>query len=87
MKKQMKILVAPNAFKDCLSGFEVASAIERGIRRVAPNADVVKCPVADGGDGFLDVLEQSLNCTRIYHQVNNPLFKCINAEFLYLREQ
>lgn len=83
----MKILVAPNSFKDSLNGIEVASAIERGIRRVVPDATVIKCPVADGGDGLIDVLAQSINCNKISHQVSDPLFRCINSEFLYLSDK
>lgn len=83
----MKILVSPNSFKDCLNGFEVASAIEIGIRRVIPDADVIKCPVADGGDGLLEVLEQSMDCRRISQQVNDPLFRKIDSDFIYLPDK
>lgn len=47
----MRVLVAPDKFKGCLSAAEVALAVAAGVSDVAPEADVVRVPVADGGDG------------------------------------
>jgi len=52
----MKIIVAPQAFKGSLTAFEIAQAMQDGIVRVFPEAVVDKVPVADGGDGTLDIL-------------------------------
>ncbi|MCZ6891555.1 MAG: glycerate kinase [Chloroflexi bacterium] len=52
----MNILLAPQAFKGSLSGMEAAKAMAEGVRRAAPDAETVLLPVADGGDGTLDVL-------------------------------
>jgi len=52
----MKIVIAPQAFKGGLRGMEVARAMEEGVRRVYPDAEAVLVPVADGGDGTLEVL-------------------------------
>jgi len=52
----MKIFIAPQAFKGGLRGMEVARAMEEGVRRVCPDAETVLVPVADGGDGTLEVL-------------------------------
>lgn len=49
--KPMKIVIAPDSFKDSLSAPEAADAIEQGLREVFPDADLVKCPMADGGEG------------------------------------
>lgn len=51
-----RILVAPNAFKGWLTAHEAAEAIAAGVRAAAPSAAVEVLPVADGGDGTLDVL-------------------------------
>ena len=48
--------MAPQAFKGSLSGIEAAKAMAEGGRRAAPDAETVLLPVADGGDGTLDVL-------------------------------
>lgn len=45
----MKIVIAPDSFKESLSALEVAEAIEAGFRQVFPEAHYVKVPVADGG--------------------------------------
>ena len=52
----MKILVAPQEFKGSISALSVAEAAETGVMRVFPEAEVVLCPVADGGDGTLETL-------------------------------
>ena len=47
----MKIVIAPDSYKESLSALEVATAIEQGFREIWPDADYVKIPVADGGEG------------------------------------
>ena len=46
----MKIVIAPDSYKESLSALEVATAIELGFREIWPEANYVKIPVADGGD-------------------------------------
>ena len=46
----MKIVIAPDSYKESLSALEVATAIERGFREIFPEAVYVKLPVADGGE-------------------------------------
>ncbi|MDN5255506.1 glycerate kinase [Salmonella enterica subsp. enterica] len=45
----MKIVIAPDSFKESLSAMAVAEAIEKGFREIYPDADYVKVPMADGG--------------------------------------
>ena len=52
----MKIVVAPNALKGSLSAPAAARAMSAGVRLAIPAAEVVEVPVADGGDGLLEVL-------------------------------
>lgn len=65
----MKIVVAPDSFKECLDAFAVAEAVAAGLRRGASQPVDVYCyPLADGGEGLLDVLHHALggdiqNCT------------------------
>ena len=47
----VKIVIAPDSFKESLSAAEVAAAIERGVRRAAPHARTICIPMADGGEG------------------------------------
>jgi glycerate kinase len=53
------IVVAPNSFKGSLSAFQAAAAMERGILRAIPSANIHKCSMADGGEGTLDALLSS----------------------------
>jgi len=52
----MRILIAPDAFKGSLTSAEAAVAMAAGIRTRMPDAEVIKMPLADGGEGTLDVL-------------------------------
>ncbi|MGL5470038.1 MAG: glycerate kinase, partial [Shewanella sp.] len=46
----MKIVIAPDSFKESLSALDVANAIEQGLMQVIPDCEIVKIPVADGGE-------------------------------------
>ena len=52
----MRIVIAPDSFKESLSAVEVADAIAAGLRTVLPQADIVCVPMADGGEGSLDAV-------------------------------
>lgn len=68
----MKILIAPNAYKESLSAPAVAQAISQGIRQAHPQAKIIYLPIADGGDGTLDILI-NLTSGRIFqHTITAP---------------
>lgn len=52
----MKIIIAPDSFKESLTSLEVATAIEAGFKEVYPNATYTKLPIADGGEGTIEAL-------------------------------
>lgn len=52
----MKILIAPNCFKNSLSCFDVCSAILEGFKNISPNENYSICPLSDGGEEFQDIL-------------------------------
>lgn len=52
----MKIVIAPDSFKESLTALEVANAIETGFKQIFPNAEYVKLPMADGGEGTVQSL-------------------------------
>lgn len=76
-----KIIIAPDSFKGSLTSAEVANAIELGIKRVAPNCEIVKVPIADGGDGTMDTLVSALGGKKIKIKVHDPLMRPIEAEY------
>ncbi|WP_178945737.1 glycerate kinase [Kocuria sp. TGY1127_2] len=55
----MRIVVAPDKFKGCVTAREAAEYIAAGIREARPDADLVLLPVADGGEGTLDAAVES----------------------------
>lgn len=77
----MKILVAPNAFKEALSAREAGEAIKGGLLRALPNSDITVLPIADGGDGTIEVLVEATNGRFIKKEVTGPLGERITAEF------
>ncbi|MFA0223529.1 glycerate kinase [Vibrio splendidus] len=80
----MKIVIAPDSFKESLSAVSVAACIEKGFREIFPDADYVTLPLADGGEGTVDVLLQGLAGQKRIHQVEGPLGALINAEWAML---
>ncbi len=73
------ILVAPAAFKGTLGPRQVAEAIAAGVRRAAPGASVLVCPVADGGNGLLDVVLPA-GALRERLDVTGPIGDSVSAE-------
>lgn len=78
----MKVVIAPDKFKGSLTGFEFCSAVEEGIRNVFPKADIIKKPLADGGDGTLEVIQHYLGGTVCKINVQDPLFRIIEASYI-----
>ncbi|WP_405234668.1 glycerate kinase family protein [Lentisalinibacter salinarum] len=60
MIASVKVVCAPDSFKECLSATEAAAAMADGVRRALPDAEVDVCPVADGGEGTVDALVTGL---------------------------
>ncbi|WP_318407885.1 glycerate kinase [Photobacterium leiognathi] len=77
----MKIIIAPDSYKESLTAMEVATAIENGFRQVIPNAEYIKLPMADGGEGTVQSLVDASNGTIIEHSVTDPLGEQINGFF------
>lgn len=69
----MKIVIAPDSFKESLTALQVAGAIEAGFREVFPDADYVKVPVADGGEGTVQAMIDATGGRRVAHTVTGPL--------------
>ncbi|MCL4107485.1 UNVERIFIED_CONTAM: hypothetical protein GTU68_011480 [Idotea baltica] len=80
----MKIVIAPDSFKESLTAVSVAACIEKGFREIFPDADYVTLPLADGGEGTVDVLLQGLAGQKRTHQVEGPLGELVSAEWAML---
>ena len=77
----MKIVVAPDSFKGSVSALEAANAIEQGLRRVFPDADIEKIPMADGGEGTVQSLVDATGGHLQTRRVLAPLENEVDAQF------
>jgi glycerate 2-kinase len=82
MEADRPVLVAPDSFKGTYSAVQVAEAIARGIERGGVPAD--RCPVADGGEGTLEVLVAALGGEIVRVPVRGPLGTDVVGEFALL---
>jgi len=75
----MKIVIAPDSFKESLSAWEAASEIEAGLREIFPYADYLKVPVADGGEGTVEAMIAATGGRRIALAATGPLGAPVEA--------
>jgi glycerate kinase len=69
----MKIIIAPNSFKDSLDAFEVSRAIEQGFVKSRLKPECVLVPIADGGDATVDVFNALFDGRKQYVDVRDPI--------------
>ena len=77
----MKIVIAPDSWKESLSALEVATAIEQGFREIYPDAEYVKLPVADGGEGTVEAMIAATQGAERHAWVTGPLGEKVNASW------
>ncbi|HBY7768184.1 TPA: glycerate kinase [Klebsiella aerogenes] len=75
----MKIVIAPDSYKESLSALDVATAIETGFREIYPHAEYVKVPVADGGEGTVEAMVAATQGHIVQVSVTGPLGEPVNA--------
>ncbi|EHB3460563.1 glycerate kinase [Salmonella enterica] len=77
----MKIVIAPDSFKESLSAMAVAEAIEKGFREIYPDADYVKVPMADGGEGTVQSMVEASGGRYVDQWVQGPLGQPVTARW------
>ncbi|MGR3885475.1 glycerate kinase [Pseudomonas sp. 1152_12] len=82
----MKIIIAPDSFKDSLSAAGVAQAIAEGLAQVWPHAQLVQCPMADGGEGTVDSVLAACNGELRDQTVQGPLGDKVQARWGWLAD-
>ncbi len=82
----MKIIIAPDSFKESLSADAVAAAIGQGWRQVFADAEIVARPMADGGEGTVDALLAATGGERRESPVRGPLGETVNAHWGWLED-
>lgn len=83
----MRILVAPNSFKESLDSHRVARHIRIGLRRASRKFVVVECPLSDGGTGFHTVITKALTGKFVRSTVSGPLDRMVAATYGYVPQQ
>jgi len=77
----MKVLIAPDSFKECLSAVEVAETMAAGVRAVVGDAEIDLCPMADGGEGTVSATLAATGGEIRTVEVSGPLGEPVRASF------
>ena len=81
----MRIVVAPDKLKGTCSATEAADAIADGVVRALPAAIVDRCPISDGGEGFVETMVRATNGRMLTRRVTGPLPELrVDATFGFL---
>ncbi|TDV67714.1 glycerate kinase [Pseudomonas sp. LP_7_YM] len=82
----MKIVIAPDSFKDSLSAQGVAQAVAIGLREVWPDARLIECPMADGGEGTIEAVLAACGGQWMTTDVSGPLGQPVQAQWGWLAD-
>lgn len=78
----MKVIIAIDSFKGCLTSKQANEAAAEGIRRVCPNAKIVEIPVSDGGEGYMEAFHAAIGGLLEEVVVRDPLMRPVTAKYL-----
>ncbi|MEO2061920.1 MAG: glycerate kinase [Christiangramia sp.] len=81
-----KIVVASDSFKGCVSSKEIAKIAEIAIRKVFPACEIIKIPVADGGEGTVEAMVSAKNGHIVSCAVHGPLMQPVQAGYGILED-
>ena len=77
----MKIILAPDSFKESMTAKETCIAIEKGLKKVIPNLECIHVPMADGGEGTTQSLVDATDGEFYTVEVTGPLGERREARF------
>ncbi|OBK80805.1 glycerate kinase [Mycobacterium sp. 1164985.4] len=80
----MKIVLAPDSFKESMTASEAVAAMRAGVAAVLPGADVVGVPMADGGEGTVDAVVDALHGEHVDVAVSDALGRTVTARYGYV---
>ena len=80
----MRIVLAPDSFKESMTATEAVAAMRAGVQEVFPDAECVGVPMADGGEGTVDAVVDALYGQRIEVEVSDPLGRPVRARYGYV---
>lgn len=79
--EKMKILIAPDSFKNALSAMKVGASLREGLHRAMPGAKIRVVPMADGGEGTVESVIDATGGRLVKVKVHDPLMREIEADF------
>lgn len=82
----MRVVIAPDSFKESMSATQAALAIEKGIAQYDSSIETIIKPLADGGEGTLETLVDAMQGRIEYYDVHGPLLKNIHAPIGYVND-
>ncbi|MDF2699959.1 MAG: glycerate kinase [Haloplasmataceae bacterium] len=82
----MKVIIAIDSFKGCMSSSEVSLVVEEAIKNVYDHAEIIRIPIADGGEGTVDTITQGLGGKIVELEVIGPLMKKVLAKYGILND-
>ncbi|NLY63525.1 MAG: glycerate kinase [Alcaligenaceae bacterium] len=82
----MKIIIAPDSFKESLSAIEAANAIASGVKLACPDADIHCIPMADGGEGTVLAIAQNTHSELIQSRITNALDSPVQAQWALIKD-
>ncbi|MCK0175107.1 MULTISPECIES: glycerate kinase [Mycobacteriaceae] len=80
----MKIVLAPDSFKESMSAAQAIEAMQDGVRSVLPDAECVGVPMADGGEGTVDAVVDALDGEHVTVEVGDALGRPVAARYGYV---
>jgi glycerate kinase len=78
----MKVVLAFDSFKGCMTAQEACHTAALTIHETLPQAEVVECPLSDGGEGLVDCVEKMLCVKRVSLKAHDPLMNIIDASYV-----
>ena len=82
----MKVVIAIDSFKGCLTSKEANEAAAEGIRNAYPEAEIIEVPVSDGGEGYMEAFHAAIGGRLEEVAVRDPLMRTITAKYLLHNE-
>ncbi|MBO0677168.1 glycerate kinase [Mycolicibacterium sp. S2-37] len=83
----MKIVLAPDSFKESMSAARAIAAMQDGVRSVLPDADCVGVPMADGGEGTVDAVVDALDGEHVSVEVADALGRPVSARYGHVADR
>ena len=82
----MKIVLAPDSFKESMTASQAVAAMRDGVRSAIPDAQCIGVPMADGGEGTVDAVIDALGGDRVTEMVQDPLGRPVRAGYGYVSD-